>query len=88
MEKTPTTGQPTMAEIAPETGRERPLPGELSCLRQKLGQKAKRGSPFSWRGNEQVEVSILRAAEERKRRYPAFNSSLNLWARQVENEAG
>jgi hypothetical protein len=35
-----------VAEIAPETGRERPLPGELSCLRQKLGQKAKQEPKF------------------------------------------
>ena len=46
MEKTPTTGQPTGAEIAPETGRERPLPEKLSCLRQKLGQKAKQEPKF------------------------------------------
>ena len=46
MEKTPTTGQPTAAEIAPETGRERPLPEKLSCLRQKLGQKAKQEPKF------------------------------------------
>ena len=46
MEKPPTTGQPTGAEIAPETGRERPLPETLSCLRQKLGQKAKQEPKF------------------------------------------
>ena len=46
MEKTPTTGPPTAAEIAPETGRERPLPEKLSCLRQKLGQKAKQEPKF------------------------------------------
>ena len=46
MEKTPTTGQPRAAEIAPETGRERPLPEKLSCLRQKLGQKAKQEPKF------------------------------------------
>jgi len=46
LEKTPTTGQPTAAEIAPETGRERPLPEKLSCLRQKLGQKAKQEPKF------------------------------------------
>ena len=46
MEKTPTTGRPTVAEIAPETGRERPLPGKLSCLRQSLGQKAKQEPKF------------------------------------------
>jgi RNA-directed DNA polymerase len=46
LEKPPTTGQPTGAEIAPETGRERPLPEKLSCLRQKLGQKAKQEPKF------------------------------------------
>jgi RNA-directed DNA polymerase len=46
LEKTPTTGPPTAAEIAPETGRERPLPEKLSCLRQKLGQKAKQEPKF------------------------------------------
>lgn len=46
MEKTPTTGQPTRAEIAPEMGRERPLPEKLSLLRQKLGQKAKQEPKF------------------------------------------
>jgi RNA-directed DNA polymerase len=46
LEKTPTTGQPTQAEIAPETGRERPLPEKLSLLRQKLGQKAKQEPKF------------------------------------------
>jgi len=46
LEKTPTTGQPRAAEIAPETGRERPLPEKLSCLRQKLGQKAKQEPKF------------------------------------------
>ena len=46
MEKSPTTGQPTGAEIAPETGRDRPLPEKLSCLRQKLGQKAKQEPKF------------------------------------------
>ena len=46
MEKTPTTGQPTVAEIAPETGRERPLPEKLSSLRQSLGQKAKQQPKF------------------------------------------
>jgi RNA-directed DNA polymerase len=46
LEKTPTTGQPTIAEIAPETGRERPLSAKLSCLRQKLGQKAKQEPKF------------------------------------------
>jgi RNA-directed DNA polymerase len=35
-----------VAEIAPETGRERPLPEKLSCLRQKLGQKAKQEPKF------------------------------------------
>jgi hypothetical protein len=46
LEKTPTTGKPTGAEIAPETGRERLLPEKLSCLRQKLGQKAKQEPKF------------------------------------------
>jgi RNA-directed DNA polymerase len=46
LEKPPTTGQPTRAEIAPVTGRERPLPEKLSCLRQKLGQKAKQEPKF------------------------------------------
>ena len=46
MEKTPTTGQPTAAEIAPETGRERRLPEKLSLLRQSLGQKAKQEPKF------------------------------------------
>ena len=46
LEKSPTTGQPTGAEIAPETGRDRPLPEKLSCLRQKLGQKAKQEPKF------------------------------------------
>jgi len=46
LEKNPTTGQPTLAEIAPETGRERPLPEKLSLLRQKLGQKAKQEPKF------------------------------------------
>ena len=46
MEKTPTTGQPTVAEIAPETGRERPLAEKLSHLRQSLGQKAKQEPKF------------------------------------------
>jgi RNA-directed DNA polymerase len=34
------------AEIAPETGRQRPLPEKLSLLRQKLGQKAKQEPKF------------------------------------------
>jgi hypothetical protein len=46
LEKPPTTGQPTGAEMAPETGRERPRPEKLSCLRQKLGQKAKQEPKF------------------------------------------
>lgn len=46
MEKTPTTGEPRVAEIAPETGRERPLPEKLSSLRQKLGEKAKQQPKF------------------------------------------
>jgi len=46
LEKIPTTGQPTGAEIALETGRERPLPEKLSLLRQKLGQKAKQEPKF------------------------------------------
>ena len=46
MEKPPTTGKPTGAAIAPETGRERPLPEKLSSLRQKLGQKAKQEPKF------------------------------------------
>jgi RNA-directed DNA polymerase len=35
-----------VAEIAPERGRGRPLPEKLSCLRQKLGQKAKQEPRF------------------------------------------
>jgi RNA-directed DNA polymerase len=35
-----------VAEIAPETGRERPLPEKLSSLRQSLGQKAKQEPKF------------------------------------------
>ncbi len=35
-----------MAEIAPETGRARPLPEKLSSLRQSLGQKAKQEPKF------------------------------------------
>jgi RNA-directed DNA polymerase len=35
-----------VAEIAPETGRARPLPENLSSLRQKLGQKAKQEPKF------------------------------------------
>jgi RNA-directed DNA polymerase len=46
LEKTPTTGKLTGADIAPEMGRERPLPEKLSCLRQKLGQKAKQEPKF------------------------------------------
>jgi len=46
LEQPPSTGQPTGAEIAPETGRERPLPEKLSSLRQKLGQKAKQEPKF------------------------------------------
>jgi RNA-directed DNA polymerase len=46
LEKPPTTGQPTGAHIAPETGRGRPLPEKLSSLRQKLGQKAKQEPKF------------------------------------------
>jgi RNA-directed DNA polymerase len=46
LEKTPTTGRPTVAESAPETGREWPLPGKLSCRRQSLGQKAKQEPKF------------------------------------------
>ncbi len=46
MEKLPTTGPPTGAEIAPETGRGRLLPEKLSSLRQKLGQKAKQEPKF------------------------------------------
>jgi len=46
LEKTLTTGQPAVAEIAPETGRERPLPEKLSSLRQSLGQKAKQQPKF------------------------------------------
>jgi len=46
LEKPPTTGQPTAADLAPETGRERPLPEKLSLLRQKLGQKAKQEPKF------------------------------------------
>lgn len=46
MEETPTTGQPVGAEVAPETGRARPLPEKLSYLRQKLGQKAKQEPKF------------------------------------------
>jgi RNA-directed DNA polymerase len=46
LEKPPTTGQPTAADIAPEMGRERPLPEKLSLLRQKLGQKAKQEPKF------------------------------------------
>ena len=46
MEKTPTTGQPVAAEIAPETGRERRWPEKLSQLRQSLGQKAKQEPKF------------------------------------------
>jgi len=46
LEESPTTGQPTGAEVAPETGRERPLPEKLSLLRQKLSQKAKQEPKF------------------------------------------
>jgi len=46
LEKPPTTGQPTGAEIAPEMGRARLLPEKLSSLRQKLGQKAKQQPKF------------------------------------------
>ncbi len=46
MEHPPTTGQPTGAEIGPETERERPLAEKLSSLRQKLGQKAKQEPKF------------------------------------------
>jgi hypothetical protein len=56
LEKPPTTGQPTAADIAPETGRERPLPEKLSLLRQKqyerlkphLGERGRR----LWAANE------------------------------------
>jgi RNA-directed DNA polymerase len=34
--------------MAPETGRERPLPEKLSCLSQKLGQKAKQEPKFQF----------------------------------------
>jgi len=46
LEKAPPTGQPAVAEIGPETGRERPLPEKLSLLRQSLGQKAKQEPKF------------------------------------------
>jgi RNA-directed DNA polymerase len=46
LEKLPTTEPPTGAEVAPETGRARPLPEKLSSLRQKLGQKAKQEPKF------------------------------------------
>jgi RNA-directed DNA polymerase len=46
LEKPPTTGKPTGADIPPEVGRERPMPEKLSSLRQKLGQKAKQEPKF------------------------------------------
>ncbi len=46
MDENPTTGQPTATGGLPETERERPLPGKLSQLRQKLGQKAKQEPKF------------------------------------------
>jgi RNA-directed DNA polymerase len=46
LEKPPTTGKPTGADIPPEVGRERSMPEKLSSLRQKLGPKAKQEPKF------------------------------------------
>ena len=46
MDENPTTGKPPAAGRLPETESERSLPGKLSQLRQKLGQKAKQEPKF------------------------------------------
>jgi len=46
LDENPTTGKPQAAGRLPETGSERSLPGKLSQLRQKLGQKAKQEPKF------------------------------------------
>lgn len=46
MEKNPTTGERRATEATLETGREAELPGKLSLLRQRLGQKAKQEPKF------------------------------------------
>ncbi len=46
MEKTPTTGERKWSETLLKSERDVPLPGKLSLLRQKLGQKAKQEPKF------------------------------------------
>ena len=46
MDENPTTEKPRAGGVLPETERERLLPGKLSQLRQKLGQKAKQEPKF------------------------------------------
>ena len=46
MDENPTTGEPQVGVRLPETGSEPSLPGKLSQLRQKLGQKAKQEPKF------------------------------------------